>query len=222
MVTVDDVYKLMQFIINKSQNGNLTPSQFNLVINEGQNEYLSFLMGNILQYQHGRPVPKVQLGNNEIVRQKLVDIIYHTDLTIDSGGKCPYPNYLIQVDAMYTQYNLQRIRWVAQDRLWETISSVIDKVQDYPIYLLENDGFHFYPENLGAAKMSYVKQPPVIKWGYTTDTNGRPVYDPNTSTDPFWNEIDIMQVIVRALRMVGVNLNDVQVSQYSQEIKIQG
>lgn len=212
----------MQFIINKSQNGNLTPSQFNLVINEAQYEYLTFLLGNLQQYQYGRPIPRIDYSQNQTARQKLTPTIYNIDLTIDVDGHSDYPTYFISVDSMINNDTKKRIRWAGQERLWSTYNSVIDKVEEEPIYLLENDGFQFYPTDLGEARLSYVKMPPNITWGYTNDGNSRPVYNPATSTDPIWGVTEIMQIVVRALKMVGVNLQDGAVSQFAEQLKQQG
>lgn len=213
----------MKFIINKTQNGDLPPQQFDLIINEAQYEYLTFLLGNLQQYQYGRPVPRIDYSTTQSARQKLSTTIYNIDLTINGQGKAEYPTYFIVVDAMYDKETKKRIRWVGQERLWSTYNSVIDKVEDgEPIYLLENDGLQFYPTDLGEARMSYVKMPPTIHWGYTLDGNNRPIYDASTSTDPIWEVTEIMQVVVRALKMVGVNLQDAAVSQFAEQLKQQG
>lgn len=40
-MTVDFAYQLIQFAAAKNQNGYITPAEFNLVINNAQNEYMS-------------------------------------------------------------------------------------------------------------------------------------------------------------------------------------
>ena len=61
-------------------------------------------------------------------------------------------------DAMWTLYGLYKIRFVQQDRLDDYYHSTIDPVVTNPIYLINHEGFQFYPENIGAAKMSYVRR----------------------------------------------------------------
>jgi hypothetical protein len=55
-------------------------------------------------------------------------------------------------------------------------------------------------------------------WGFTLDANGREVYNQATSVDPIWYDADMMQVIARALKMIGVNLQASQVMQYADDI----
>jgi hypothetical protein len=70
--------------------------------------------------------------------------------------------------------------------------------------------------------MSYVKTPPTIYWGYVLDSNGRRVYSAAHSTDPVWDDVSILEIIVRALQLVGLNLQMNQVIAYSNEIKNTG
>jgi hypothetical protein len=218
---VNQVYDLIKFIANKNQQGYINPSQFNLIINQAQNSYTSFLLGSFQQYMPGRPMARVELGNNSIVRQRLAPIIKSATLTIDGTGFSPYPSDYVQVDAIRTN-TLQRIRFVQQDSLYSYYNSVIDPVADNPIYLLEDTGLRFYPATLGSAKLSYVSDPVDIVWAYTLDANGRPVYDSANSVDPVWHVTSILEIVTRALAMIGINLQAGAVSQYAQEIKTNG
>jgi hypothetical protein len=220
-MNVNDVYKLVQFIANKNQQGYINPSQFNLIINQAQNSYTSFLLGSFQQYTPGRPIARVELGNNSVVRQRLTPIIKAATLTIDGTGFSPYPSDYVQVDAIRTD-SLQRVRFVQQDSLYSYYNSVIDPVATNPIYLLEDTGLRFYPATLGSARLSYISDPVDIVWAYTLDANGRPVYDQANSVDPVWHVTSILEIVTRALSMVGVNLQAGAISQYAQEIKANG
>lgn len=220
-MTVDFAYRLVQFITSKSQNGYVTPDEFNLSINQAQTGYLDYLLGQFQQYRDGRPVSRVQFGENEITRQRLSPVIVNTTLSIDGGGEAAYPADYQQTDTLLTSANA-KIKYVKQDYLASYLSSRINPVATNPIYLIENAGFKFYPATLGSAKLSYIKTPPTIVWGYTTDVNGLPVYDAGASVDPVWDDVSMMDIISRALRIIGVNLQSNVVSQYANEIKMQG
>jgi hypothetical protein len=219
---VDEMYSLMKFISNKNQQGYLPPEKFHLVANQGQRSYTSWLLGSFQSYQPGRPMATVELGDNSVVRQRLSPVIYGYTLNVDSGGKSPYPGDFIQVDAMWSFYNINRIRFTEQSRLFSFYNSVIDPIVTNPIYLIEDTGFQFYPETISQAKLSYVRDAPDIIWGYTLDVNGRPVYNAATSQQPVWDTAAIFDIIVRALELVGISLQQQQVIAYSQEIKKAG
>ena len=128
----------------------------------------------------------------------------------------------MQVDAMWSYYNYERIREIQQNQFYGVHNSVIDPIASWPVYMIENDGFRFFPNSIGQAKMSYVINPPDMVWGYTLDINGNPVYNPATSVQPVWNDASIMEIIARALRIIGVNLDYNAVSAYAMQVQNQG
>lgn len=173
---INSIYKLTQFIVNKNQQGYVSPDQFNSVMNQAQKSYVSYILGSFQSYTPGRPVARVELGQNSVVRQRLVPIITSTTLTVDGTGFSLYPSDYLQTDALRTVSDFQRIRFVQQDSLYSYYNSTIDPVGSNPIYLLEQTGFRFYPVTLGTARLSYIKNPPNMIWAYRTDSNSRPTY----------------------------------------------
>lgn len=226
-MTVDFLYRLLQYIANQFQRGNTSPARFNLIIQQANISFLDYLLGQLQQYSYGSPAARVQFGVNETARQRLTPLIDPvTTLTIDVTGQAPYPADFQQVDAMYAGIN--RIRFVPQHKLPSYRTDPIDPISTNPIYILESGGFRFYPNTTDdgtaspVATLSYVKTPPTIFWGGTPDGQGRPVYDPGTSTDPIWYPTDCLELVSRALKMVGVNLSAPEVSQYADGIIKQG
>jgi hypothetical protein len=205
--TVDDVYQIVQYACGKNlQQGYISPADFNLTINQAQKSYASYLLGNFQQYQPGRPQARVEFGQNTVIRQRLTPIIYGYNLTVDNTGFSPYPGDFLQQDAMWSYYGYNRIREVQQQYFYSIYNSVIDRIPSWPVYMIEYDGFRFFPNNTGQAKLSYVRNPPDMIWGYTLNVNGIPVYNPASSTQPVWDDASILEIIVRALRIIGVNL----------------
>ena len=81
-MNVNDMYRICQFAINKAQNGYLTPSDFNLIINQAQVSYQDYLLGEFQQYQYGRPQARVSYSQNEDIRQRLTPLILQTTLSL--------------------------------------------------------------------------------------------------------------------------------------------
>lgn len=221
MEDVNDWYVLMAYIINKSQQGYLPPAKFNLVINQGQDSYQSFLLGSFQSYMNGRPVAKVELGNNAIVRQRLSPTIKKSTLTIAGDGTVNYPTDFVQSDSMHTTIN-KRVRLVQQDSLDAYYNSSIDPIAANPIYLIEDTKFQFYPIGLATAKLTFVQKATRIVWAYTSDVNGRPVYNSGTSVQPVWDSVAKFEIIARALSLVGVSLQAAAVAQFASKIETQG
>lgn len=223
-MNVNEVYRLALYITAKNkQNGYVSPDDFNLAINSGQKMYLDYLLGEYQKYQPQRPIAVVEFGQNERIRESLSSLIYGTNLFPNSTtGIASFPSDYEYSDNMWGLYGFYNIRFVQQDRLDSYIHSSIDPIAENPVYLIQHEGFHFFPENIGSARLSYVRKAPPIVWGYTLDSNGRPVYNAATSQDPVWGDTDILQIVFRALQVIGTNLQFGMVVQYANEIKTQG
>lgn len=220
-MTVDDLYRIALYVTSKNlQDGYVSPEDFNETINRAQTMYLDYLIGEYQQYKLGRPKAIVEIGNKEKIRTSVAPLIYDIFITPNTTtGIASYPSDFELVDVMWGQYGFYNIRFVQQPRLQSFYRSVIDPVQTNPIYLLKEEGIQFYPENIGTCRMSYLRTPPGMYWRYTLDGNGLPVYDPINSVQPVWSDFDLMNILVRALSMMGVNLQFPLLMQYASEIK---
>ena len=216
-------YKILQFAANKNQNGNITPEQFNTVLMPvSQRNYTDYLLGEYQKYQIKRPISVVEIGENQRISTSLSPLIYGAILPVFPYGLAVPPNDFEYANAMWGLYGHYNIRWVNQDRLDSYIHSEIDPVVTNPIYLINHEGFQFYPEDIGMAKLSYVRTPPAIVWGYDEDSNGRPVYNPLKSQQPVWHDTDIYEILVRALGLIGINLQTNVLVGYANDIKNNG
>ena len=173
---VNEVYTLIQYICSKNQQGYISPSDFNRIINQAQRSFISYLKGSIQKYQYNAPFAPVEIGDSMTLRQILSPVIVEKDLLLNIDGYADYPSDYVLVDALWTLTGFNRIRAVEQDKLYSFYNSQIDPVDEWPIYLMKESGLQFYPTNLGTVKMSYIKEAPAIIWAYTLDANGRPIY----------------------------------------------
>ena len=226
-MSVDQLYQLWLFALDKNlQQGYASPNDFYICINQAQRSYEDYLLGEYQRYQIQRPIAVVEFGQNERIRDSLAPLIYGTVLPINSTtGIAPFPSDYEYVDAMWGVYGFYNIRFIQQDRQDSYIHSQIDPIAENPVYLIQHEGFRFFPERPfgeNQARMSYVRNAPSIVWGYTEDSNGIPVYNPATSQQPVWSETDCLQVLARALMIAGVNLQFNAVVQYANDIKNNG
>ena len=219
-MTIDQVYKFVDFIIKKSNSGGyLTPDEFNLIINRAQIQYFNKLYGNQNDYRYDRPVPKIAYAITEKISNSLSPFLSDsTALVVDGNGQVNIPSDLFQtVSITHTidgiEYEITRVE---QDRIANNLSSYYDApTSDFPIYSQLRTKFQFYPKDLATASLFYLKKPTDMVWGYTT-VSGRPVYDSGTSVQPLWKDMDMNEIIYIALSYIGVNLKDPDVSQFAQ------
>ncbi len=218
------MYEVWLYALDKNlQQGYGSPQDFYTCINQAQRSYEDYLLGEYQQYQLKHPISVVEIGQNERITDSLAPLIYNTILPINSTtGIASRPSDYEYVNAMFSVYGNYNIKFVQEDRKDNYIHSEIDPIATNPVYLIQHEGFRFFPERPfgeNQARMSYIRNAPSIVWGYTEDSNGIPRYNPATSQDPIWSETDCLQIIVRGLLLAGVNLQFNTVIQYSNDIK---
>lgn len=224
VLSVDDMYKIEQDILNKNQKGYFPPDQFNRLNTQVQYDYLNSLLGDIRKYMPGRPIPPAAWGMTARIRESLTPFIQPpTTLTIDPiTGLADNPPDYEMWDAMYWGVYKQRVKFIQQGRLDSHLNSTINPVSRNPIFLSVYRGFQIYPTTIGTTQLSYIRSPRAITWGYSSDIYGRPIYNPAISSDPEWQREDVMEIIARVMRIMGVNLQAAEVSQYAETIKNTG
>jgi len=220
-ITVDEMYQIERLVINNNQNGNLTKDKFNLINEQAQYDYMEFLLGDLRRYQFGRPIPPAAWGMTARIRQSLTPFIQPpTSVTVDPAtGIAPFPPGYQMWDAMYWSIYRKRVKFIQQERLDSHLNSTINPISRNPVFLSIYTGFEVYPNDIGAIRLSYIRNPRPIIWGSTPDIYGRQVYNPALSSQPEWFREDVIQIMARALRMMGVSLQAAQVSQYADQIK---
>ena len=110
----------------------------------------------------------------------------------------------------------ERNRWAVLD------SSLRKPTVRYPIALfLANDVIKFYPEDLKAAHLTYIRYPLTARWGYNI-VSGVPVYDPATSQNVELPEICADELAVSILDRLGITIREPQLIDWSRYIKERG
>ena len=94
-------------------------------------------------------------------------------------------------------------------------SSIVAPTLNYPILAFFEDGIQYYPKTLSSVELTYLHRPTVPFWGSIL-VDDRPVYFPGGSTDLEWSEQVFNEIAIRILAFVGVNLREVELTQYSE------
>lgn len=88
----------------------------------------------------------------------------------------------------------------------------------YPCCVLENTYIQFYPGNVTGVTMTYIKNPIQPSYAYTI-VGGRYVYNDSASIDIEWGVTDQNKVTMRALKYLGITLDDATLAQFGDLIQ---
>jgi hypothetical protein len=213
-MNINDIYKLVSYLVDKYQGTYLSPDDFNMAINMAQRQYLNFLTEETLETTGRGP------GQQQFVtRGSLSGFLKESTLTI-SSQLATYPSDYYKISAMRTTNDDFLIRKVGADKLYAYINNPIDTpTLTEPIYTEIGSNFKFFPNTLTSAKIIYFKQPVDAAWVPLTGTL---TYNPSASTQLEWPDNDLNDIIYRTIGIIGINLKDGDLVRASLTVKNDG
>jgi hypothetical protein len=212
-MNINDIYKLVSYLVDKYQGTYLSPDDFNMAINMAQRQYLNFLTEETLETT-GRGT-----GQPFVTRGSLSGFLKESTLTI-SSQLATYPSDYYKISAMRTTNDDFSIRKVGADKLYSYINNSIDSpTLSEPIYTEIGSNFKFFPNTLTSAKIIYFKQPVDAAWVPLTGTL---TYNPSASTQLEWPENDVNDIIYRTIGIIGINVKDGDLVRASLTVKNDG
>jgi hypothetical protein len=222
-MTIDEVYKIVSYLVDKYQGTYIAPDDFNMTINMAQNQYLDSLIDKTGNINSNNRVSPPGLIVNAAISDKLSKFYSETALTVsttvgDTLGTATEPTGMWTATSLRTSAN-RPIKKVFDDSLANHLVNPIDAptVTD-PIYMEMGGKFKFYPTNVVSPILGYIRTPNKMVWAYTGDL----VYSSGSSVQPEWGDADMNEIIYIAVGLIGINLKDADLIRASQTIKNEG
>jgi hypothetical protein len=212
-MNINDIYKLVSYLVDKYQGTYLSPDDFNMAINMAQRQYLNFLTEETLETT-GRGT-----GQPFVTRGSLSGFLKESTLTI-SSQLATYPTDYYKISSMRTTNDDFSIRKVGADKVYAYVNNPIDApTVTEPIYTEIGSNLKFFPSTLTSAKIVYFRTPVDAAWVPVTGTLN---YNNAASTQLEWPENDLNDIIYRTIGIVGINLKDGDLVRASLTVKNDG
>lgn len=220
---IGEFYDIVKFISNKNQQGYLSPTEFNRSVNLAQKQLMCEIVEAIQGWDANRKRIRLPMGNAQPTIQKIAPFIRTINAaSVPSTGRYPKPTGLEHLLAIRFSSDTGRVIRSEHDRVYSHISSVIDPIEDAPIYVEYDEYYQIYPVDIGTIGIDWIVTPPDAKYAFTLDGNGRQVYDLGSSIQLLWGETEIGELISRVLFMFGVSIQAQNLVGYYQSIKNDG
>ena len=233
-VNINTVYTTVLYILNKEQRGYVTPSEFNSISTQVQNEIFQayFPDGN----QVNRPNQNNQQNDTEFFNMfkdtayKLYPFEQDVSFTYVAGNTAWQNNTanviykLGQIISTYNTTNPQydSITQLTSKKDYELItrSKLTSPTNQYPIcYTTNNAGSLIVrvSPNPDTLVINCLTVPTAPVWGFTVGNLGQYIYNAGSSTD---FELDISEqtnIITQVLKYCGIIINDPTIIQVAQQ-----
>jgi len=227
METLWDIYSLIEFIGNKNFSGNIiTPDRFNELIKVVNIDLFRKKHGLPEEYQPGRPIPRehadITLKNTDDLRAFKVHI---SGRAVSSGIMVLPPDYAHRETLVYNFSKTINTVATILPRPIEILreAEFASREGNYtkrptiqnPIAVLRNDGFHIRPATITVVDFAYYRWPVEPEFSYVLG-DGFITYDAANSVETEFPKDEYFTLAKMVLSLVGVNLRENELVQYSE------
>ena len=221
-MNIDASYQLTQFCCNKSQQGNVSPSQFNVIAPVAQISVLNKLLGNENELVPGRPVPRYGFLLNQKILEDIRPLIKTPTSLPFVNGVAQYPEDCLYIFAIRVPNAYQPAEPVEFDEaIYLEASKIKPPTVSYPKHYVLANFIYILPSTITDTDISYVRRPLTPKWNHTI-VNQAPVFNPSGSQDFELGELTHLRIVSVILQMCGINLNLYEVTKFAQMLEQEG
>ena len=217
LANINDVFNFMNFLANKSQSGEITPEDFNISINVGQQQYFRTKLGLPELYTVGKREAPQQFQTTQNNSDSLRPFIVSTTLIKNGNGFDLPANFAAYAENGYlyveqingqTVYTRQPLDFVTLTERGERLQSYIDNPNfEYPIATYLNNQIVVDPDGINAIGLNYVRYPSTPRRNYTV-VNDFNIYDPVGSVQLEFPNLDWENIAHIALKYWSQNLRE--------------
>lgn len=221
-MNIDYAYRLVQFCTNKTQNGNISPDQFNVLAPVAQISVLNKILGNEQEYSPQRPTARYGFLLNQKILEDIRPLIKTPTSLPFVDGVAQYPPdclyvFVIQVPGAYQP--AEPIEF--DEAIYLYASQIKPPTTQYPKHYVLANFIYIMPPSITQTNISYVRRPLAPLWNYTV-INQVPVYNANGSQDFELGELLHLRIVTVLLQLCGVNLNLYEVTKFAQLLEQEG
>lgn len=225
---IDLVYKTLLTIINKENQGYVSPTEFNLLANNVQNEIFRsyFEDENIDKNKENRGLTNrgySHLSFNQ--RQRITMFAAIDDIIGTSNGiacvyDLPEDLYFIEHDGISTKTG-KVLDEVERSSVARLLGTEVAPTLTYPVYEDYGNQIHVFPQTLNQVNIRYIRTPKKPNWTYFVLGTGQEMFNPaNADYQDFeLHESEFSNIVLRLLSYFGVNLREAEVIQIAEALK---
>jgi hypothetical protein len=221
-MNINEVYKLVSYLVDKYQGTYLSPDDFNMVINMAQYQYLSFLADDT-GGPNRNPKNPVGMSTSAVVADTLSTFLMEQNYGV-TNQLALKPTGLFKTIGFRTSDDNHPIRYVSSDKLASYLGNAIDPpTNTEPIYYELGNQYKFFPSTISLVRITYIRNPQELKWAYTGNLEWDSAKSvPANGVSLEWGDTDVYEIIYRAIGIIGINLKDGDLMRAAQLVKNDG
>lgn len=221
---IDLVYKTLLTIINKENQGYISPTEFNILANNVQNEIFRgyFEDENKDKTKENKGYTNKGYGNLDFNERQRINQFSAISTISKSNGEFLLPPdlYFIEDDGIISPTN-NIIEEIERSVVGYLNNSIASPSSTYPVYERYGDSVVIYPSSIESITLRYLRAPKKPTWTYFVTGNNSELFDPsNASFQDFeLHDSEFSNIVNRMLTYFGINLREAEVVQIAETLK---
>lgn len=221
---IDLVYNTLLTILNKENQGYVSPTEFNIIANNVQNEIFRNYFEDINKDKTKENKGYTNKGYANLAfneRQRVTN--FSSRATIDKiNGEFLLPTdlYLIEDDGVVSDMN-KVIEEVEKGKITYLTNSISSPTLHFPVYEKYGDRIEILPATIESITMRYLRIPKKPTWTYFVTSSGNQLFDSSNSSyqDFELHESEFSNIVNRMLTYFGINLRESEIVQIAETLK---
>ena len=210
-INVNQVYKAVLVVLQQEKRGVLTPTEFNKIATQSQQEIFTEYFDELNQLLR-QPQTSLAYADRYALLDEKISLFKRNEVVNFNGGTTvvDVPNNVQELGTVI--YNDREVQRIQEYEVYTTNQSPLTQPTEfYPVYKYENQKLTLYPDTLTGTgvTLNFLKYPSDVKWGFTIDTElGNYIYNPNDSVDFELHQSDQPLLVDKILGYAGVMTRD--------------
>tara|TARA_Y100000389_G_scaffold200548_1_gene241217 strand:- start:67 stop:780 length:714 start_codon:yes stop_codon:yes gene_type:complete len=215
-ININQVYKSVLVILQQEKRGILTPTEFNKVATQAQQEIFIEYFDELNQLLR-QPQTSLAYADRYALLDEKIQIFKRVETLSTTAAGTVTPTSQVQElgTVVYlgggTPREAQRIQ--KYEVYTTNQSNLTAPTTYYPVYTYENNTIQMYPSTIVSGtndiQLNFLKYPDDVKWGFTIDTElGNYIYNAQSSVDFEIHQSDEPMLVDKILGYAGVMTKD--------------
>jgi hypothetical protein len=226
---IDLIYKTLLTIINKENQGYVSPTEYNLLLNNVQQEIFRsyFEDENVDKNRENRGLTNRGYSHLSFNQRQRITQFSDISLITATAGSSPFSSfevpqvvYFIEHDGVST-ISGKVLDEVERNSIVRMLGTEVAPTELYPVYESYGDVIRVYPNTFKSIEIRYIRNPKMPKWTYFVLPDGSEVFNPSS---PDFQDIELHQseftnIVLRLLSYFSINLREGEVIQIAETLK---
>jgi len=226
---IDLIYKTLLTIINKENQGYVSPTEYNLLLNNVQQEIFRsyFEDENADKNRENRGLTNrgyshLAFNQRQRITKFAESFLIPASITTGSYSSFVLPEdlYFIEHDGVSTPEG-KILDEVERNSIVRMLGTEVSPTELYPVYENYGETLRGYPNTLSVIELRYIRTPKMPNWTYFVLPNGGEVFNPSDVDfqDVELHDSEFTNIVLRLLSYFSINLREGEVIQIAETLK---